>query len=178
MHLSHAYRPNLGKILLTKYTKGDLAYNDDIPSISLVRATYGESSACEWIVTHLFDLLNYTEQEIGVADSCIYEFAELLMAKYYYLNLADIMYFCAECKLGKYGKFYGVTGPSQLAEMFAKYIQERNNEIDAVERRKQQERMARQDYLINGYHEYLAKLKEKAQAGDEEAAETLRRHGE
>lgn len=170
-----AYHPKLGNILLSKLSKADLA-EKDIPSLGLVKATYGSNMAKEWICNHLFDLLDFNETRQGVDNSKIEEFAGLILATYYYLNLADIMYFCAECKLGKYGKFYGVTGPSQLAVMLQDYIKARNSEINAIERRKNSERMIALHDGENGYKAYLSSLQRQAELGNEEAKATLLRH--
>lgn len=174
--MMQAYHPKLGNTLLIKrYTKADLAEHD-IPSLGLVRATYGADVTKEWICNHLFDLIDYNEAQQGVENEKIEELATLILASYYYLNLADIMLFCAEVKLGKYGKFYGVTGPSQLAAMLQEYVKYRQNEIIAVERRKNSEHAIALHNEENGYKAYLSSLQSKAEQGDEEAKATLLRH--
>lgn len=160
---------------MRKYNKGETALLPDteVPSLALLRAAYGTELVTELLKIHIRDLFDYVEQEQGSNDARIRELAELILAKYYYLNIADFIYFCSECKLAKYGIFYGKSGTHQLAAMLQAYIKERNREIDIIERKNTEQRIQSQ---CNGYEEYIKHLRARAANGDMDAKEILQQH--
>ena len=173
--LGKELNPSIGEKALAHRTKGEIALNEEVPSLALMRTTYGKDGTVEWLKIQFKDLFHFVEIETGNDDNQIRELSKLILAKYYYLNAAEIIYFCAECKLAMYGKFYSKAGVQQLAEMLKSYINARNREIASIEQRKNAERIEAQQ---NGYKAYIARLMEKAKQGDEEAKELLTKHGQ
>lgn len=169
------FNPGIAAKLMRKYTKGETALlpSLDVPSLGLIRTTYGTDAAVELLKIHIRDLFDYVEMEQGSSDGRIRELAELILERYYYINIAEFIYFIGEVKLAKYGVFYGKSGTQQLAAMLQHYIQERNRDIDTIERKKTSERILKQE---SGYAEYIKNVKARAEKGDETAKEILKQH--
>lgn len=169
------FNPSIGTKLMRKYNKGETALLPDteVPSLALLRKAYGTDLVTELLKIHIRDLFDYVEQGQGSDDARIRELAELILTNYYYLNIAEFIYFCSECKLAKYGIFYGKSGPHQLAAMLLAYIKERNREIDIIERKNTEHRI---QSLCNGYKEYMEHLRQEADNGNEEARQLLIQH--
>lgn len=102
-----------------------------IPRLSVISMAFSRNTAIEFVYEHLNVLLQNCEQQTAVPDIAWKQFARLFVAKYHYLNIFEVMYFFAQCRLAVYGPFYGTTGPNQLAEMAVKFIEDRSNSLRA-----------------------------------------------
>lgn len=179
VRLAKAVNPRIQTTLLSKgVSKGQLALNDNVPTLALLNKAYGNGAAAEWLKIQIDDLLDFIEQPLGVTDDKIVEACELIACRYYYLNVYEIEMWIAEVKTN--GKFYGATGGSRLMELLSQYVRERNEDIDRVENRRKQEKILAQREnaanVLNQYTLYLKELEKKAAEGDEQAREILERH--
>lgn len=137
------YNPSLQAKALGRIT-ADLSLNDSIPSLGLVRSTYGEPTAIKWLTIQLMSLNDYAGVQNGMTDSQLSELSALLLEEYYYLNLAEFMQFFARFKLGRYGQFYGTVDPLKITSAMQTYIKERTASIDVKERELERERREHQ----------------------------------
>lgn len=154
--LMAAYNPGLEHILLTKgLTKGELANNQNAPSLAILKAAFGEPVAIEWINTLIYDFVDYCEQQQGVENSKLEECAAFIMARYYYLNMAELLLFFAECKLCKFGRIYGTIGAMRIMEMLNDYISQRNEDMSRIEREQAQAKYCQPNPDAVSYEEYL-----------------------
>lgn len=164
------------KLLSIGATHAGLAINTAIPSLGLLSSTYGHETPIEWLVIQLDTLNNFAEVKSKISDNQIYELAELILAEYYYLNAAEILFFLARFKTGHYGTFYGAIDPMKITCGLIQYVAERHKDIDRYER--EQDRLQREDKSVKynklrvSYTEYQ-ELKRRAEAGDEEAKRLL-----
>ena len=140
--LLQRYNPSLQAKALGRIT-ADLSLNDSIPSLGLVRSTYGEPTAIKWLTIQLMSLNDYAGVQNGMTDSQLSELSALLLEEYYYLNLAEFMQFFARFKLGRYGQFYGTVDPLKITSAMQTYIKERTASIDVKERELERERKER-----------------------------------
>jgi hypothetical protein len=140
--LLQRYNPSLQAKALGRIT-ADLSLNDSIPSLGLVRSTYGEPTAIKWLTIQLISLNDYAGVQNGMTDSQLSELSALLLEEYYYLNLAEFMQFFARFKLGRYGQFYGTVDPLKITSAMQTYIKERTASIDTKEREMERERKER-----------------------------------
>ncbi len=178
------WSPRVQHILLSrKARKGELALMNDVPTLGVLDAAFpaeGEedSPAALWLKIQLSDFFDYVEAPLGVTEDRVYEMALLMIERYWYLNVAEVELWLAECKAG--AKFYGVAGPSRMMELLGEYVRERNEDIDRIEKEKSARRRAVQNenagYYLDCYREYLRGLKAKADGGDDEAKAELERN--
>lgn len=172
--LGESYNPSLGARLIRRFSKAQLAENTDIPSLTEIESAFGHHAAVELLKIHVRDLFDYVECEQGSDDNRIREFSDLVLSRRYYLNIAEFIYFLSECKLARYGMFYGKTGTHQLARMLNDYLRARDTELERAESERRSKEV---DSLTNGYDEYMASLIRRTADGDERAREVLMMHG-
>ena len=174
------YNPDLqGKLAKSNLTLADIAMNDNIPSLSIIRSVYGEDNALRWMKVQFDSLNDYAEQGKGIADSQLDELCILVLGEYYWMNLAEICNFISRLKLGKYGPFYGSIGPMKITCSLLEYIKERRIDIERYER--EQYRIQRQKEIEErgnnsiSYAEYLEQEKKLVENGDKDAIERASR---
>lgn len=165
-----------GKLLRIGTTHAGLAVNRNIPSLGLLSATYGDETPVEWLVIQFGSLNDFAEVRSKISDSQIYELANLVLSEYYYLNVAEILFFIGRFKIGYYGTFYGSIDPMKITNALMQYVRERQQDMERYEKeqyriRREKEIQERGNNRIS-YVEYL-ELKQRAESGDEEARKML-----
>lgn len=172
--------PDLQSMVVKRFNSLEkILSNERIPTLALVSQTYGEEIAIEWIYLQIWHFYDSCEQLPGVKEPSTREFANLILSEHPNLSVFEFCYFLAQCRIGRYGQFYGVSGPNQLASMLNHYLNEdRPNAQYDIELEKQRKR--REEYLkcIDGYQQYIDQLKKLAINGDKEAARRLKMHDE
>lgn len=168
------YNPDLQfKIVRCNATHADLALNLEIPSLGLLASTYGDETPLEWLKIQFGTLNDFAEVSTKIAKAQLEELAAIFLSEYYYINAAEICFFIARFKSGKYGRFYGAIDPMKITSAMLEYISERRKGIDRHEReqyrlQRQKEVEVRWNDRIS-YAEYLERERKLVEAGDEEA---------
>ncbi len=169
------YNPSLQeKLLRHNIRPAILAANKEIPTINLLLMSYGECTPREWLKIQLEGINSLSGVSRKMTEAQVYETADLIISTYYYLNVAEVIFFIAKMKIGLYGRFYGAVDPIMIMEALARYITERNKDIGAYETEiinKRNLEASKSERRVS-YEEYL-KTKAAAEAGDEEAKKRL-----
>lgn len=160
---------------LANVPTSSLALNETIPSLAEVKATFGSSTATRWLTIQLMSLNDFSSSN-GMTDNQLTELSAIILANYYWLNLAEVMQFIAKFKLGIFGQFYGTVDPLKITSALQIFIRQRNESIDYHERHQkriqdEQQWRQRRDGSVT-YEEYL-KLKSLAQQGDTNAQKQI-----
>ena len=121
-------------------------------------------------------LNDFAEVSTKIAKEQLSELSEIFLSEYYYINAAEICFFIARFKSGKYGRFYGSIDPLKITSAMLDYVSERRKDIERKEReryrnQREKEIEERGDNRIS-YAEYI-EIKHRADAGDEEARKML-----
>lgn len=168
------YNPDLQfKIVRCKATLSDLAMNSSIPTLGLLASTYGDETPLEWLKIQFGTLNDFAEVSTKINKEQLNELAEIFISEYYYLNAAEICFFIARFKSGKYGRFYGAIDPMKITSAMLDYIRERRIDIERYER--EQYRIQRQKEIEErgnnriSYAEYLERERKLVESGDAEA---------
>lgn len=147
--------------------------NCSIPTLGLLASTYGDETPLEWLKIQFGTLNDFAEVSTKIANEQLNELAEIFLSEYYYINAAEICFFIARFKSGKYGRFYGAIDPMKITSAMLEYIKERRIDIERYER--EQYRMQHQKEIEErgnnrmSYAEYLERERELVENGDEEA---------
>lgn len=170
------YNPDLQfKIVRYNATHADLALNPEIPSLGLLASTYGDETPLEWLKVQFGTLNDFAEVSTKIAKAQLKELAVIFLSEYYYINAAEICFFIARFKSGKYGRFYGAIDPMKITSAMLEYISERRKGIDRHDR--EQCRLQRQKEIEEcdsnsiSYVEYLEQEKKLVEIGDKDAIE-------
>lgn len=171
------YNPDLQfKLVRCNATHSELALNDSIPSLGLLSSTYGDETPIEWLKIQFGSLNDFAEVSTKIAKEQLSELSEIFLSEYYYINAAEICFFIARFKSGKYGRFYGSIDPLKITSAMLDYVSERRKDIERKEReryrnQREKEIEERGNNRIS-YAEYQ-ELKRRAESGDEEARKML-----
>ena len=170
------YNPDLQfKLVRCNATHSELALNDSIPSLGLLSSTYGDETPIEWLKIQFGSLNDFAEVSTKIAKAQLEELAAIFLSEYYYINSAEICFFIARFKSGKYGRFYGAIDPMKITSAMLEYISERRKGIECHER--EQYRIQRQKEIEDrgnnsiSYAEYLEQEKKLVEIGDKDAIE-------
>lgn len=168
------YNPDLQfKIVKCKASHSDLAMNLSIPTLGLLASTYGDETPVEWLKIQFGTLNDFAEVSAKMGNDQLQELAEIFISEYYYINAAEICFFIARFKSGKYGRFYGAIDPMKITSAMLDYIKERRIDIERYER--EQYRVQREREIEErgnnriSYAEYLERERKLVEAGDENA---------
>ena len=168
------YNPDLQfKIVKCKASHSDLAMNLSIPTLGLLASTYGDETPVEWLKIQFGTLNDFAEVSAKMGNDQLQELAEIFISEYYYINAAEICFFIARFKSGKYGRFYGAIDPMKITSAMLDYIKERRIDIERYEReqyrvQRERENEERGNNRIS-YAEYLERERKLVEAGDENA---------
>ncbi|MCC8119483.1 MAG: hypothetical protein LIP09_12165 [Bacteroidales bacterium] len=124
------------------YGLGDICFiDDDFPTLAISRWAFGSEIAQIWMVEQLYNFSEYIgckdEGKLDVGQ--IHELGRLIRTKWGWLKVTEIMYFMVELKSHHYGPFYGWIDPLLFCGYLEKFLVERWNRIDKIERRKKAE---------------------------------------
>lgn len=136
--LGTAYSTALQPLLLASPEK---AYSDKSPAIGDLGRIYRPEAPALWVETQLQTLDFASQTKEGADSQALTEFSRLFAAQYPGIKLTEFLLFVARFKLGRYGKFYGYFDTLTIGEAFRKFLRERSNELDVLERKRNNQRM-------------------------------------
>ena len=121
---------------------------------------------------------DFAEVSTKIAKTQLEELAAIFLSEYYYINAAEICFFIARFKSGKYGRFYGAIDPMITSAML-EYISERRRGIERHEREQYRIQIQKEieEHGNNSisYAEYLEQEKKLVENGDKDAIERASR---
>ena len=88
-----------------------VAILDDSPTLTDINMAYGKNSAAMFLVPQLFNISEFCGAKDKFTDEQIRETAQLIAVTYPWLKVKEIMTFCKQFKIGRYGHFYGAVDP-------------------------------------------------------------------
>lgn len=158
---------------------GDLekAYTSETPYLIHLEKQFGTDSMVHWIKGQVLALFgSSTSDDKGIVDG-ISLFATSFAMHVKGFKLTELMLFFARYKSGKYDNSYTKFDARRIGNAFFKnFIPERNNELDAINRKKIQREIEERRFIPpKGYSSlsWYQELKKRASNGDEEAIKIL-----
>lgn len=117
-----AFAPN---VQITMCEDEKYAILNDSPTLTDINATYGKSTAAMFLVPQLFNISEFCGVKDKFTDDQIQETAQLIASSYPWLKVLEVMTFCKQFKLGKYGQFYGSIDPMVIMKSFREFLKYR-----------------------------------------------------
>ena len=134
-HFIHTFQPlHQFKIAEDK----DRAYTGVSPSLVSIKNTYGGKTLEKVIIAQLENLNDFCGASVKMESNVIIELTYMIQSRYYYLKIAELLLFFFNFKMGKYCELYGSVDPLKITTSLNKFIQERNLELDRIEREQKQ----------------------------------------
>lgn len=138
--LMAAYTPDKISSLMS-LTDRRRFYEGMSPELSVVNKLYGAQTSESWLMAQL----TYVCEFAGVKEKpdavMLYDLSHLIMGMAYYLRMSEMMLFFAYLMSGRYGRFYGSVDPMLITSALRQFINDRNDDIDRIERQRQQQNL-------------------------------------
>jgi hypothetical protein len=116
----------------------DRAYTGVSPSLVSIKNAYGAKTLNKVIIAQLENLNDFCGASVKMESNVIIELTYMIQSRYYYLKIAELLLFFFNFKMGKYCELYGSVDPLKITTSLNKFIQERNLELDRIEREQKQ----------------------------------------
>lgn len=109
----------------------DSINNDDYPTLYRINKIARCDGVAEAVViAHLRDFVNFCSFSEPVSEEQFIYISRLIVSKYGYLKMREIMIFFAKLKSGDYGVFYGKFDALIFMRNLSQFIDWRNSRID------------------------------------------------
>lgn len=133
-----------------------LCFARTTPALSELNSTYDESTAATWITIQLADLSEYCGCREKLTGGALEQCAEMIVASYSYLTVAEMLLFFFRFKSGAYGRFYGAVDPMKIMSSLREFVnEERANAINKMESEKGERERAEWAKNAITYEQYL-----------------------
>ena len=107
----------------------------DYPTLDNLNSAYTTTTAQQCIVFHLSDLSEFVGAKEKMNNFQMRQLADIIVLKYPFLKITELMLFCFNFKLGKYAEFYGTVDPLAITKSLKEFMRERNVAIYNYEKK-------------------------------------------
>jgi hypothetical protein len=133
----------------------EVCFFGDFPTLSTLRAGYGNNAPVMWLIPQLYNLSEYCGVKDKLQGKPLEECAFVIATEFHYLKVSELMLFFHRFKTGRYGRFYGSVDPLIITESLRKFCEERwysyeRHDQEERERREAEHRKAavtREEYM-------------------------------
>lgn len=155
------------------------AYKAECPTIYDYSEKFGIEYAAMWIRSQVMALYgSSSNRDKGVANG-IKLFCDSFTAQVKGFKLSELMLFFARYKAGRYDNSFSSFDARRIGNAFFKeFVPERNCELDAINRKTEQDKIEHRRFIPPEGHTSLSwyrELKKRAESGDEEAIMLLQK---
>ena len=127
------------------------------PTLIALKKMYGEELPIDWLKLEINDFLNYVgvKEDNKLVPEKINELSELILARFYYLKLSELLLFFCKLKYGDYGEVYGYVDPMRILKALKSFVEYRNTIISRLEQEEYFKRLEEESKNAVSYSEYL-----------------------
>ena len=136
------------------------------PTLGAIGREYGEHVAVDWLMIELNDYQGF----VGVKEDnkakldVVCELSKMILGRYYFLKLSELMLFFQRLKYGDYGEMYGCVDAVRILRALRSFMVERNVIIERLEQEEREKKRASEKKNAISYEEHLRR-KENKKAG-------------
>lgn len=152
------------------------ALSMETPSLVRLNATYGDGAARQWLYIVLQSCLRMLGVESrNMADGQVSHLADVIVATYPWLTMAEFLLFIHRFEAGMYERFYGDASYFHaVTKSLVSFMYDRNEFLSEMEA--QRKRSKRGDGKAVSYPDYVRQTKYKKKADILRQAETVLNH--
>lgn len=131
------------------------------PTLYDIAREYGKNIAVKWLIVELNDYNNFAgvKEEGKQSLAQLRQTALIIVSKYGYLKLSELLLFFGRLKSGDYCQMYGTIDPVKILRALGAFLNDRNLIIEKAESKalsKQLEEQARKGVSYNEYKQMKA----------------------
>jgi hypothetical protein len=101
-------------------------YFADVPTLEQMNTAYTTTTAQQCLIFHLADLSEFAGAKEKMNNNQLRQLADIIVTRYPYLRITELMLFFYKFKLGEYEEFYGTVDPMAITKSLKEFIRERN----------------------------------------------------
>lgn len=149
-------------------------YHGKSETLALVREAYGEDKVASWVMAQMVSIARFCGGKIlaSMNASTAAELSHMIVAKYFYLKVTEIILFVTNFKMGKYRQFYGEFSAKVIMDSLLDFLEERAIE-DSKWQNKQNALETEKSAALSCSRAEYEELKRRAEQGDKQAQALL-----
>lgn len=138
------------------YSHPERCVSGSAPTLAEVNRDYGEQVAADWLTIELNDYQNFVgvKEENKATFDVVCELSRMILGRYYFLKLSELMLFFQRLKYGDYGEMYGCVDAVRIMRALRTFFDERNQIIEKIEQRERERKMEEDRKNAVSYEEY------------------------
>lgn len=148
------------------YVWPERCVNGRAPTLGAIGRDYGKQVAVDWLTIELNDYQNFVgvKADAKASLAVVSELSRMIMRRFRYLKLSELMLFFQRLKYGDYGEMYGCVDAVRILRALRSFMVDRNSIIERLEQEKRERKMKRDSLNAISYEEYL-RMKESKKRG-------------
>lgn len=149
------------------YAHPERCVSGSAPTLAEVNRDYGEQVALDWIVIELNDYQGFVgvKEENKAKLDVVCGLSRMILGRYYYLNLSELMLFFQKLKYGDYGEMYGCVDAVRILRALRSFVFDRNIIIDKMEQAERERKQEEDRKNAISYEEYIERMKQRKVSG-------------
>lgn len=149
------------------YSHPERCVSGSAPTLAEVNIDYGEQVAVDWLKIELNDYQNFVgvKEENKATFDVVCELSKMILGRYYYLKLSELMLFFQKLKYGDYGEMYGCVDAVRILRALRSFVFDRNIIIDKLEQAERERKQEEDKKNAISYEEYIERMKQRKVSG-------------
>lgn len=145
------------------YAYPERCVSGSAPTLAVVNRDYGELVAVDWLTIELNDYQNFigVKEENKATLDVVCELSRMILGRYYFLKLSELMLFFQKLKYGDYGEMYGCIDAVRILRALRTFVSERNVIIDRLGQAEREKKRDEERKNAISYEEYIKRKKRK-----------------
>lgn len=115
------------------------------PSLGVLANTYDVDTAETWLQLQLYNLSEFSGCRDKISIAQVTELAQMILNRYGYLKVTELMLFFQKFKHCDYGHFWGSVDPMVITNALRDFIDDRNWQLQQFENEKRKAEQAEED---------------------------------
>ena len=106
------------------YAYPERCVRGNAPTLAVVGRDYGEQVAVDWLTIELNDYQNFVgvKEENKATFDVVCELSKMILGRYYYLKLSELMLFFQKLKYCYYGEMYGCVHAVRILRALRSFV--------------------------------------------------------
>ena len=121
----------------------------------------------DWLKIELNDYQNFVgvKEENKATFDVVCELSKMILGRYYFLKLSELMLFFQKMKYGDYGEMYGCVDAVRILRALRAFVVERNIIIDRLEQGERERKQEEERKNAISYEEYIERTNKQKVSG-------------
>ena len=149
------------------YAHPERCVSGSAPTLAEVNRDYGEQVVVDWLIIELNDYQGFVgvKEENKIKLDVVCELARMMLGRYYFLKLPELMLFFQKLKYGDYGEMYGCVDAVRILRALRSFVFDRSIIIDKLEQEERERKQEEDRKNAISYEEYIERMNKQKMSG-------------